>query len=198
LVRDPFAEINEHSLELCSKEELVEIFKQVLFKPDFFAPKRFVLNYVKSRCFDKNLFNEIIKICHDNLIYFEDLWKQGLYHLDDLIIYEWIEGLFSTNPILKDRLGSNITSNLISVTTNEEIFSYFMKNFSSQNIVKIIEGSLIILIIALDQNNVTTLDSSKEHYLKFLSYLLERNKIQAQDKMLLAMFLIDQVTKNFF
>jgi hypothetical protein len=127
---------------LCSKEELVEIFKQILFKPDFFAPKKFVLKFVQSRCFDINLYKEIIKICRDSLIYFDDLWKKGVYHMDDLAIYEWVESLFSSFPEIKNKLGSNIISKLVTITSNDELFSYFIKNFFSQNIVKFAEGTI--------------------------------------------------------
>jgi len=43
---DVMKELNEKSLELCSKEELLKLYKEVVNASDAYAPKKFVKDFI--------------------------------------------------------------------------------------------------------------------------------------------------------
>ena len=113
----------------------MEVLRSVLDKPADYAPKQLVIDFVTKRLFNKSIYEEVIQIYQENLLYDPKIWEKGLYHLDDTTISEYLGILIQENQHIQQLLGSNLRTKLVWIEENQHIYSTIAEDFTTGSIV---------------------------------------------------------------
>ena len=125
-------EVNEVSLEYCSIDKLLELFKAFYLRPQAQANIRdMIIQKIKENLYDKQLYEKVLNFLRDHCSYEPSIWDFAFFHLDEETLREVFETLLEKSPQAVAQLGFGLNTLLVSTNQHvpiEESFYYEILN----------------------------------------------------------------------
>ena len=135
MIRAIDEEMNDLSIQYCSKEQLLNLMKTYIHLPIHDTKRQLLLSTLLNSLFDKQIYHQLIDLYRDNLLSADEIWKHSLYHLDDEAIQEYLELAFEKSPALREKIGVKFQSSLVSFDNHAELLGYLEPSSSSSTYV---------------------------------------------------------------
>ena len=125
-------EVTEVSLEYCSIDKLLELFKTFYLRPQAQANIRdMIIQKIKENLYDKQLYEKVLNFLRDHCSYEPSIWDFAFFHLDEETLREVFETLLEKSPQAVAQLGFGLNTLLVSTDQHvpiEESFYYGILN----------------------------------------------------------------------